>query len=228
MIVLPKNYKQIYPCVNECGFTSKIYANLEYTEAYKIYKDKFNYKEDKFNAIKSFENEHFLTPQDIIFIEDEKDSVGYQMKFDNSISIPKLLDADLNKLISAALILPLDIADLSSNKFLITDPNPDNIIFGDNYKFVDTYSFLQATKFSVELIKQKNTTKANTSIIMGLFGFYYLENIIKYFKNNNPKYLDKFLKLQSSDSNFIYDILSLIQEATQQNSLQKTKKILLQ
>lgn len=165
MIVLPKNYKEIYPCVNECGFTSKIYANKEYTEAYKIYRKQFNYKEDKFKAIKNFENEHFLTPQDIIFIEGQKDSVGYKMRYDSSISIPKLSDADLNKLILSALYLPLDISDLITHNFLITDPNPDNITFGDSYNFVDTYSFLHTDRFNIDLIKQKNTIKTNTSII---------------------------------------------------------------
>ena len=60
------------------------------------------------------------------------------------------------------------LEEISSHHFIISDPNPDNITFSNNYKFVDTYSFLLSKKHIDEAIFVRNLIKVNISVLSGL------------------------------------------------------------
>lgn len=152
MIILPKNYQDIYPCINETGYTAVIYASPDYQYAYKIFKNQFKYYEEKFNELLKFDNPNFFTPIDLVSIMDASNLAGYKMIYDNGVALPNLTDISLSNLIKSASDINPNLYDLSQHCFLITDPNVDNITFSDTYKFVDTYNFLHAKNFSPEKI----------------------------------------------------------------------------
>lgn len=156
-MILPKNYEKIYHCVNECGSTAKIYANEDYTKAYKIYKKVFRYNQQKFEEFKSFSNPSFFTPIDMLsFYENPDYYVGYEMNFDNGVSLPKIKDGYLLEFIKASLYVSKNLAELTKHHFLIVDPNSENITFSDHFKFVDTYSFRCYSRRAITSSKAKN------------------------------------------------------------------------
>ena len=60
--------------------------------------------------------------------------------------------------------------------------------------------------------------------------FSYKKLILEYLKNINSKYLDLFTKIIESDSKneeYIYNILSILQETTKKNDLHDIKKRIL-
>lgn len=224
MFILPADYEKIYSCINTSGATSKIYANLNYTEAYKIYLKKFNYQEEKMNKLIFFKNPNVIAPTDIINIQNNNEIVGYKMNYEEGKSLSKLLDADISLLIKASLDIPNTLKDISHHNFLITDPNIDNIVFSKEFKFVDVYSFLWAQKFSEDVILQKNLKKTNISVLSGLLGFSYQLDIANYLKNQHSKYLEKILNLNSDAENYIYLYLSLLQETMKEDSLKLVRQ----
>ncbi len=223
-MVLPENYKEIYPCINTSGFTANIYANLDYTEAYKIYLKKFNYDEAKMHEFSLLCNPNIFVPMDILSLQSRDDFIGYKMAFDDGKPLSRLRDAHFSELIAASFDILDTLADVSDHHFLITDPNIDNITFSTTYKLVDTYSFLWAKKFSKDKIFERNLKKINVSILNGLLGFSFDRDIESYFRNYHSKYLEKIQALDSSKSDFLYLYLSMVQEATQEDSLKKVKQ----
>lgn len=227
MIILPKNYQDIYPCINETGYTAVIYASLDYQYAFKIYKKQFKYDEEKFNEFLKFTNPNCFTPKDLVSIENANNLAGYKMLYDAGTSLPNLTDVSLSMLIKSASDINPTLQDLSQYHFLITDPNVDNITFSNTYKFVDTYNFLHAKKFSAEKIQQRNLLRVNESILCGLMGFSYRNRIIKYLNTIQSKHLNIFLNLDKNNPNFVYEALSIIQDTTNQDQLNKAKKNIL-
>lgn len=228
MIILPENYTQIYPCINRSGSTAEIFANEYYTKAYKIYRNRFKYNKEKFDAFLKFHNENCFLPKEIVSIENKPNLyVGYEMDYDNGIALRQIIDESLSKLIESSLELITTLEEISSHHFIISDPNPDNITFSNNYKFVDTYSFLLSKKHIDEAIFKRNLIKVNISVLSGLLGFSYQENVINYLRTINSKYLDYYINLKKTNINFIYDILSIIQESTKEDSLRNAKKKIL-
>lgn len=146
------------------------------------------------------------------------------MDYDNGIALRQIIEESLSKLIESSLELITTLEEISSHHFIISDPNPDNITFSNNYKFVDTYSFLLSKKHIDEAIIKRNLIKVNISVLSGLLGFSYQENVINYLRTINSKYLDYYIDLKKTNINFIYDILSIIQESTKEDSLRNAKK----
>lgn len=230
-MILPENYKEKYRCINECGATSKIYTNADSTKAYKIYRNKFRYDQDKMDEFLSFHNPNCISPTDTISIENQPEVyVGYEMDFDSGISLPKITNQDLDKLIKASLNFPETLREISDHHFLIVDANVENITFSDTYKFVDTYSFLLAKKFATEIIYQKNLRKVNETVLCGLIDFAYKKILASFLKDINSRYLPMYENLLGggyNGTNYVYDMLSIIQETTQENDLLLARKRIL-
>lgn len=230
-MILPKDYENLYPCINECGKASKIYVNLEHSKAYKIYRNIFKYDKEKFEELLSLFNPNCISPTDTISMENNPNLyIGYEMNFDTGIALSKISNTDLDDLIIASLAIPETLTEISNHHFLITDPNVDNIIFSSAFKFVDTYSFLLAKKFTKELIYQRNITKINDTVLCGLIDLSYKKIIESFLVNIDSKYLELFLNLVKHDLsniNYIHDILSIIQETTQEDELKNAKQKIL-
>lgn len=223
-MILPENYENVYPCINSCGSTAKIYASPNYSTAYKIYRKKFKYNEERFKKISSFHHPNCICPTDTTSIENNPNLyVGYEMAFDDGIALPNIVNESLTNLIQATVELPNTLNEISNHKFLITDPNPNNITFSNTYKFVDTYSFLWLQNISSNTIFQRNLNKVNVSILSGLIDYSYYQNIENYLLSTNSKYLDIVLNSTKTSTDFLYNILSIIQETTKENSLKKAK-----
>lgn len=230
-MILPVNYKEKYRCINECGATSIIYTNADSTKAYKIYRNKFRYNKEKMDEFLSFHNPNCISPTDTISIENQPQIiVGYEMDFDSGKAISKITNQDLDQLIKASLDFPETLKEISDHHFLIVDPNIENITFSDTYKFVDTYSFLLAKKFATEIIYQKNLRKVNETILCGLIDFAYKKILADFLKNINSRYLSMYENLLGegyNSTNYVCDMLSIIQESTQENDLLLARKRLL-
>lgn len=227
MIILPHNYKDIYPCINETGSTAVIYASKDYQFAYKIFKNQFKYNPEKCNKFFSLEIPNCFIPIDLVSLEIPNNLVGYKMYYDDGISLPKLTDTSLSKLIQSSLDINPTLQNISQHKFLITDPNVDNITFSNTYKFVDTYNFLFAQKYSQEIIHQRNLSRVNESVLCGLIDFSYKDFLIKYLSLINPKYLNMFLNIDRNNPFFVYEVLSIIQEITKEDKLNRAKENIL-
>jgi len=223
MIILPKNYDEIYPCINSTGATSKIFVSPDYNCAYKVYRSEFNYDEGKFKQFLKLNNSNCLSPKDILSIEGSNCLAGYMMLFDNGVSLSRVKDEELEKLIKASLEIKYTLKDLSDHHFLIMDPNVDNIIFSNSYKFVDTYSFSLRKSISSATLQVMNTKKVNEMVLCGLIGQSYKKIIRVYLNLIRSKYLDYFFKLNNQDDNYIYDVLSIIREATKEEILERAK-----
>ena len=227
-MILPKNYEKIYHCVNECGSTAKIYANEDYTKAYKIYKKVFRYNQQKFEEFKSFSNPSFFTPIDMLsFYENPDYYVGYEMDFDNGVSLPKIKDGYLLEFIKASLYVSKNLSELTKHHFLIVDPNSDNITFSDSFKFVDTYSFRLMKDFNKDLLFKRNMMRVNDMVMSGLIDMHYKQLIELYLRKIKSKYLESFLKLTKDNPDnemYIYDCLSILLDATQEEQLQVVKQ----
>lgn len=223
MIILPKNYAKIYPCINSAGATAKIFVRPDYNYAYKVYRNQFNYDEEKFKQFLKLNNPNCLSPKDILSIEGNNCLAGYMMFFDDGVSLSKIKDEELEKLIKASLEIKNTLQDLSENHFLIMDPNVDNIIFSNSYKFVDTYSFSLRKSISSTTIQIMNTKKVNEMVLCGLIGQAYQKLFKAYLTLVKSKYLDYFSKLNNQDSNYIYDTLSIIREVTKEETLGRVK-----
>lgn len=220
MKILPHDYKEKYKCINSSGSTALIYAD-EYLEyAYKIYYSKFKYNEEKIEEFLKLNNPNCLSPKDIISLDSNPEElVGYEMIFDSGIALNRLRGISLTELISASKDIAPTLQDISSHHFLIVDPNVENIIFSDTYKFVDTYSFGLFKQFSEDKIYLKNLLKVNQVVLNGLIGIYYREFLTKYLEQN-PKYKRIIQSLKTIDANYIYIILSLIQDSLQEDDLE--------
>lgn len=230
-MILPQNFEKTYPCINECGASSIIYANPDFTEAYKIYKNTFPYEENKFKKYTNYNHPNFFFPKDTLSKENNQDQlIGYKMDFDQGTALSKLINVDINKLIKEAQNIHNSLKDLSNNHFLIVDPNIDNITFSNTFKFVDTYSYLLLPKYSSEIIYTRNILKTNETVLCGLISFSYKKLILEYLKNTNSKYLELFIKYietETKTEQYIYHILSIIQETTKENNLPEIKKRIL-
>lgn len=227
-MILPDNYKNIFQCINASGSTATIYSSEDGTKAYKIYTQKFKYDEKKFNALKNAQHPNYLMPIDTLSLESNLTNfIGYETNLDRGIALSQILDESIDALVEAATDVPETLAHLNDHNMIIIDPNVDNIIFSDTFKFVDTYSFALAEKFSKELIKRRNLLKVNEMMLCGLINMSYREIVTRYLQKTNPKAYELFLKTletQKETGNFVPDILSIIQEATEENSLQKAKE----
>lgn len=231
-MILPKNYQSIFPCINECGASSVIYANADYTKAYKIYRNQFNFDEEKFKYYLAFDHPNCFFPTDVARDYDNPNLiVGYEMNFDSGIALSKIADSSLSLLITESLSVSETLKELSNNHFLIADPNVDNITFSTTYKFVDTYSYLLVLKYASETIYKRNITRVNDTVLCGLIGFSYKKYVERYLRMIDSKYLDLFIKsiqTKKANDNYIYDILSIVQEETKEDSLIKAKKRILE
>ena len=153
------------------------------------------------------------------------------MDFDNGTALSKITDANLNRLITESLSISNSLKALSSSHLLIIDPNVDNITFGETFKFVDTYSYLLAIKYSSETIYQRNLRRVNDSILCGLIYFSYKKIIENYLIKTNYRYLYLFMDIietKTQNENYVYEILSIIQETTGEEQLIKIKKRILE
>lgn len=227
MVIFPKNYQDFYPCINECGSSSVIYASLDYTKAYKIHRKGFNYDKDKFKYYLAFNHPNCFFPTDTVVIENNPNLVvGYEMNFDDGIALSKISDVNLSSLIAASLDVSGTLKEISNCHFLVVDPNVDNITFSTTFKFVDTYSYLLAMKYAEEVIYKRNIVRINDAVLCGLIGFSYKKVIIDYLSNKNSKDLDLLLSILSDrgTDDYIYNILSIIQDATQEDSLSRVKR----
>lgn len=223
-MIFPKNYREIYPCINAAGFSAEIYANSDYTEAYKVYLKKFNYDEEKIHEFSLLCNPNVFVPIDVLMLQDEGEYIGYKMAFDDGQSLSKIKDANFSALINASLDILDTLTDISNHHFLIIDPNVDNITFSETYKFVDTYSFRFAKQFSCDKVFQRNLRKVNISVLSGLLGFSFDLDVKKYLKKCHSKYLEKIQDLDYSKSDFLYLYLSMLQETVKEDSLEKVKQ----
>lgn len=228
MIILPQNYEQLYPCINSCGATAKIYSNGD--KVYKIYRrvNNFKYCEEKFKQMLNLYHPNVFLPTDIVSSENSSNIyIGYEMDMDNGKALSNLKDADFNKLITSSVDIPEILLWVSSNYFLISDPNVDNVTFDNCYSFVDTYDFSWLPGKSVDKIYQLNLKRINETILCGLLGFEYEKCAIAYLNQISFSLFNQFLRLDHSKSNFIYECLSIVQEATQEEGLKKVRNKIL-
>ena len=117
---------------------------------------------------------------------------------------------------------------LSQHHFLIADPNVDNIIFSDTYKLVDVYLFLLMKTILPEKLYARNLARVNETILCGLIDFSYRVRLINYLNSINSRYAIWFKELNRQNPIFVYEALSIIQDATEAETLEQAKtKILL-
>ncbi|MCI8588810.1 MAG: hypothetical protein HFG40_04080 [Bacilli bacterium] len=225
MIVFPNNYKEIYPCINQTGFTADIYTDKNRSEAYKIYRSGFDYKEDKFNHLKQMSNKNCTSPLDEISLEKQRDlPIGYLMKYDDGIVLAYLQDANMIELMGATDDYLETLREISYYKCLISDPNINNISFKQTFRFLDVYSFTWAQKISENKIYDRNLNKINETILCGIIDFDYKRKIRTYLAQKHSKYLEAYLALDKESPIFVPDILSILMEETKEQSIKSARE----
>ena len=223
---LPSNYRETLVCVNRRGATAEIWSNQKQTEAYKIYYGNFPYEEQKFNAFLSLNNPNCFSPKDLVFIEGEDLEKGYSMNFDDGKSLRLVQDESLDKLISAADLIAPTIEDITSHHFSIVDANIENITFSDAFKFVDVYAFAWLKQYRESLLYRQSINRMNVSICCGIIDINYRKILELYFRKINYKGLDYFLKQRTGSKDYVKTVLTLVQEATNTDSLREVKQLI--
>lgn len=224
MIKIPNNYKNIYPCINTNGSEARIYANYDKNEAYKIYRRKFNYDEEKLNELQKISNPNCIIPQDILYKEDNSTAyIGYSMKYQQGKSLSSIQDIDVDLLISKYPDIINCLEEITSKRFLILDSNGNNIMFYDTYKIIDTWAFHKIKNQPQKAILKKNIENTNSILLSGLIDIFYKDTINQYLKSTNSKYIDLFNSLNKSSKTYISDIFSILVSETKETDLKKIK-----
>lgn len=225
MIIFPNNYKEVYSCINQTGFTADIYTDEERSRAYKIYRAGFNYQEDKFNHLKQISDRNCIRPMDVVALEEEKDiTIGYEMAYDDGIVLAYLQEANILELIGAADEYLETLREISYYQCLISDPNVNNISFKRTFRFLDVYSFTWVKKISEGKIYDRNLSKINETILCGVIDFDYKRKISAYLEQKHSKNLEAYLKMDKRSPIFVPDILSILTEETKESSLSSVKQ----
>lgn len=223
---LPSNYKDTLVCVNKRGATAEIWSNKKRSEAYKIYYGRFPYEEQKFNAFLNLNNPNCFSPKDLVFVEGEEVEKGYLMDFDHGKSLRLIQDESLNKLITSSDLIAPTIEDITAHHFLIVDPNIENITYSETFKFVDVYAFAWLQRNREQLLYRQSINRVNTSICCGIIDINYKKVLELYFRKIGFKWLDYFLKQRNTDTDYVRTVLTLLQEATNTDSLREAKQLI--
>lgn len=222
MIILPKNYDNKYECISGKGANSRIYKEQDSDVAYKIYRKGFSYDEAKMNEFYKMEHPNCISPKDVVAVGTHNELSGYSMLYDDGRILRQLGNVSLTLLIESSLGLSDTIKEVSEHHFVITDPNVDNVIFSDAFKLVDTYSFLLAKKMVVSALFKKNMNKVNETMMCGLLDYSY-RRILEEYLRVYGRYEDIFDRLNRQSEQYVYELLSIIQETTGEETIGQAK-----
>lgn len=223
MIILPKNFDSKYECIGGKGANSRIYRGQDSDVAYKIYRKGFSYDEDKMKEFFSMDHPNCMSPKDVVAVGTIDEVSGYSMLYDDGRILRELGNVSLSSLIEGSLDLGDTIKEVSDHHFVITDPNVDNVIFSYAFKLVDTYSFLLAKKMVASVLFKKNMNKVNETMMCGLLDFSYRRVLEEYLRVYG-KYGNIFENLNRQNERYVYEILSIIQETTGEETIGQAKR----
>ncbi len=211
MIVLSKDYAKTLDFISDRGSEAIIYANIDKKVAYKIFRTRalYHIDEDSLKLYTSIEHKDCVKPLECLVIEGHEDEVvGHSMEFIDAPSLPFLRNARIDELLKAALEISKVVEDISRNGFAIRDFNTQNYAFCDGaYKW--------------------NISMANSALLSGLIGFSYKKLISMYLDVVSTDLRRDYFKLKLTDDDFVFEVLSILEAASKENSLDEIKLKLL-
>ncbi len=231
MIVLSKDYAKTLDFISDRGSEAIIYANIDKKVAYKIFRTRalYHIDEDSLKLYTSIEHKDCVKPLECLVIEGHEDEVvGHSMEFIDAPSLPFLRNARIDELLKAALEISKVVEDISRNGFAIRDFNTQNYAFCDGaYKFLDV-SYYYHFRHSIKKILYKwNISMANSALLSGLIGFSYKKLISMYLDVVSTDLRRDYFKLKLTDDDFVFEVLSILEAASKENSLDEIKLKLL-
>lgn len=172
----------------------------------KLYKNvilnEFPQIENDVDTFIKFKNNSFIFPEEKVYIQGK---FGYIQKYIKGVSIDKV--DNINELIISYKKLYLDVVILSDNRILTSDLNSNNIIYDNQFRFIDTVDYRKYKKINTYKVLNENIKNINECLLSGLFNeeeinklktFNFENTILKFICNdllNNESLLfDSFLE----------------------------------
>lgn len=224
-MILPKDYKSMYKIINEMGANAIIYASPDMLSVLKIYRNSREFDEEQFRAFRDINHPDCMKPWDVIWTHD-RNFAGFESDCIDGVSLPFLRGTDIQELIKASLEIKEVVKNISEAKFLIPDANPQNFMFSKTFKFVDVDEYLYLKTAIMRIISKIfsiNMKVVNNAVLSGLVGLSYRHLILKYLSITSQRGREEFNNLSLSDEEFVYKVLTLLQDISKVDDLDELK-----